>query len=348
MSRYKGRTARPQPAAPSRLWVVILCIVCLLVVSLFAFSSWHASSTVATSRTVPTSTSSTQQLAQSDTWNPDTPVQIYNRRNGQWEAKTYGDVLPDTEFIVEHTIYVTTPDHGRVIAKPELNVTHVAETDRAFDPNNWRMPQLDDIVFLVKTSTDQQKGHWLLRDIKPGSHIVFQGREWTWNLDETKQHFVLKDTGNVLARVTETHVNVHEGDVLALTVLFDTCEKTGLITGSEEHPFYVLDIDNYIPMVQLKPGMKMKTDDGTQATVVDIKPLSETMKLYNLTVENVHNYYVYPSDSNTGILVHNVNCKWGNPKSVPTYGHTFSEHGQKVSLNQLKDRARGLQHQTGQ
>ncbi|MDP9536691.1 RHS repeat-associated core domain-containing protein [Pseudomonas protegens] len=40
--------------------------------------------------------------------------------------------------------------------------------------------------------------------------------------------------------------------------------------------------------------------------------------------------------------------KWGNPKSKPTYGHTFSEHGQKLKPNQLTDRARSKGHQVGQ
>ena len=42
------------------------------------------------------------------------------------------------------------------------------------------------------------------------------------------------------------------------------------------------------------------------------------------------------------------NFKCGNPKSKPTYGHTFSDHGQKVKSNQLKDRARSKGHQIGQ
>ncbi|WP_231517236.1 contractile injection system protein, VgrG/Pvc8 family [Paenibacillus sp. UNCCL52] len=42
------------------------------------------------------------------------------------------------------------------------------------------------------------------------------------------------------------------------------------------------------------------------------------------------------------------NFKWGNPKSTPTYGHTFSEHGAKKKPNQLIDRARGKGHQISQ
>jgi hypothetical protein len=40
--------------------------------------------------------------------------------------------------------------------------------------------------------------------------------------------------------------------------------------------------------------------------------------------------------------------KWGNPKSTPVYGHTFLEHGSKLTREQLVDRARNLGHQIGQ
>lgn len=46
----------------------------------------------------------------------------------------------------------------------------------------------------------------------------------------------------------------------------------------------------------------------------------------------------------------NPKLKWGNPKSTPTYGHTFSQHGQKLTPKQLIDRANGFErpHQVGQ
>ena len=47
-------------------------------------------------------------------------------------------------------------------------------------------------------------------------------------------------------------------------------------------------------------------------------------------------------------LSRECNFKWGNPKSKPTYGHTFSEHGQKMKPTQLIDRARNKGHQVGQ
>jgi hypothetical protein len=40
--------------------------------------------------------------------------------------------------------------------------------------------------------------------------------------------------------------------------------------------------------------------------------------------------------------------RWGNSKSVPTYGHTFSDHTDRLTPSQLIDRARSFGHQVGQ
>lgn len=39
--------------------------------------------------------------------------------------------------------------------------------------------------------------------------------------------------------------------------------------------------------------------------------------------------------------------KWGNPKSVPTYGHTFLRHGQKVKQDSMQERARAADTKKG-
>ena len=43
----------------------------------------------------------------------------------------------------------------------------------------------------------------------------------------------------------------------------------------------------------------------------------------------------------------NPKWKWGNPASRPTYGHSFLDHGKKVTDRQLIDRARSEGHQIG-
>ncbi len=48
------------------------------------------------------------------------------------------------------------------------------------------------------------------------------------------------------------------------------------------------------------------------------------------------------------LIATDAKFKWGNPKSGPTYGHTFLDHTQRLRPSQLVDRARALDHQVGQ
>jgi hypothetical protein len=357
---YKHRSRRQSKAKKGSARFVYLIIgLCVLGLVVGGF-------TLHLSQPTQASTSQYAGIPGPNDWTAETPVQIYNRSNGQWEPMTYGDVGPDMEFIVGDYLYATTPEKGSLFLKPEIDISLLAETDRAFDPNNWRMPKPDDVVFLFRSSSNQQKGHWLLKHVQPDSEVVFQGKVWKWELDVENQRFVVSDTGNVFARVTETHVNVHEGDVLALTVKYNSCGKTGIITGSEEHPFFVVEKEGYIPMVQLEPGMTLKTDNGAGAVVVDLQPLSETMEMYNLTVEHVHNYYVFADENDPGILVHNANCGVGfnarqlqskfkhasdfgvpgnyNPQNAQAFQNALETHIQSPGTQQIVGTYRGTQN----
>ncbi len=311
-SRSRRKSKKRQTNFLNRNWIVALLIFVVLVGSIAYFANRSSNATqTASAGNAPTASTNSDNpyvgIPGPNDWTEETAVQIYNRRNGQWESMTYGDVGSDMEFIVGDYVYATTPENGSLFLKPEIDINKLAETDQAFDPDNWRMPKPDDIVKVFRSdNSGQQKGHWLLKDVQPDSEVVFQGKVWRWELDVENQWFVVSDTGNVFARVTETHVNFHEDDVLALTVLFDSCGKTNIITGSEEHPFYVLDVENYVPMVDLQPDMRLKTDNGSLATVVELKLLDESMELHNLTVEHVQNYYIYTSEDDPGILVHNT------------------------------------------
>lgn len=331
--RHRSGRKRKVKRGSTRLAYLIigLCLIGLVVGGFVLFSS----------QPTQASTSQYAGIPGPNDWTEETPVQIYNRGNGQWEPLTYGEVGPDMEFIVGDYLYATTPEKGSLFLKPEIDISLLAETDRAFDPDNWRMPAPDDVVFLFKSSSGQQKGHWLLKHVQPDSEVVFQGKVWRWGLDVENQRFVVRDTGNVFAQVTTVHQQVHEDDVLTLTVRFDLCDKTGIISGLEEHPFYVLDVEDYIPMVDLEPGMVLLTDNGVPASVVELKYLDGEMELYNLTVEKAHNYYIFSSKEDPGILVHNIGCfetrKIGdlNPLHSPGMNPTTEQELRRLSDREL-------------
>ncbi len=47
-------------------------------------------------------------------------------------------------------------------------------------------------------------------------------------------------------------------------------------------------------------------------------------------------------------MMENNPIQWGKPESVPAYGHSQLQHGEKVSLQSLKDRAHGTEDPQGQ
>lgn len=85
---------------------IVLCVIGLIVVGI-AFRS---------SQPTQAATNQYAGIAGPDDWTDETPVQIYNRSNGQWEPMTYGYVGPDMEFIV--CIYIPLLDEGVLVIRP--------------------------------------------------------------------------------------------------------------------------------------------------------------------------------------------------------------------------------------
>jgi hypothetical protein len=78
------------------------------------------------------------------------------------------------------------------------------------------------------------------------------------------------------------------------------------LTGTGEHPFWVEDYRSFVPMRDLRPGMRLAlAQKGKVAIVtgnVSIRgPPGETFTTYNFEVEDFHTYFVGES----GVWVHN-------------------------------------------
>ena len=83
------------------------------------------------------------------------------------------------------------------------------------------------------------------------------------------------------------HVNINEQD----------------IDCTAGHPFYVADLETFVPAKDLKVGQSVLLADGTCAVIdgILIEELNTPETTYNFEVENFHTYYV----SDDKVLVHN-------------------------------------------
>ncbi|UUU24245.1 polymorphic toxin-type HINT domain-containing protein [Streptomyces sp. DSM 40750] len=90
------------------------------------------------------------------------------------------------------------------------------------------------------------------------------------------------------------------------------------LTATYEHPFWSPSEGDWIEAGDLTTGMTLLTDDGDTVIVTGNRAYTERATTYNLTVSDLHTYYVLAGE--TPVLVHNSTCPsfaTGKPISGP-------------------------------
>ncbi|MFC0433664.1 polymorphic toxin-type HINT domain-containing protein [Kutzneria buriramensis] len=82
--------------------------------------------------------------------------------------------------------------------------------------------------------------------------------------------------------------------------------KSGSVTATDNHPFWVVDLGRWANAGQLKAGEHLLTDDGRTVVVNGLRTHDETTRVYNLTVDTLHTFYVLVGAD--PVLVHNSTC----------------------------------------
>ncbi|MEU4395898.1 polymorphic toxin-type HINT domain-containing protein [Kribbella sp. NPDC023855] len=95
-----------------------------------------------------------------------------------------------------------------------------------------------------------------------------------------------------------THLWVHTDTLLELEV------DGGVLTTTEDHPFWNATDREYQRADQVGPGDRLLSADGQLIRVMSLRGSSQRVAAaYNLTVDDIHTYYVVAGD--TPVLVHN-------------------------------------------
>ncbi|MFD4833898.1 polymorphic toxin-type HINT domain-containing protein [Streptomyces uncialis] len=103
------------------------------------------------------------------------------------------------------------------------------------------------------------------------------------------------------------------------------------LAATHDHPFWSPSEDAWLEARQLKPGMTLSTDDGDTVIVTGNHEYTRHARTYNLTVEDLHSYYVLAGE--TPVLVHNSNGADLTPeqlKSIDSYQKLIEEHELKL------------------
>lgn len=93
------------------------------------------------------------------------------------------------------------------------------------------------------------------------------------------------------------------------------------LTATHEHPFWSPSEREWVEAGDLKPGMTLLTDEGDTVIVTGNRAFTKHARTYNLTVDDLHTYYVLAGE--TPVLVHNSNCNLYNGDG---WQHVLDEH----------------------
>ncbi|WP_330174150.1 polymorphic toxin-type HINT domain-containing protein [Streptomyces sp. NBC_01498] len=112
--------------------------------------------------------------------------------------------------------------------------------------------------------------------------------------------------------------------------------RTASVTATDGHPFWVPELNVWITATALKPGQWLKTRAGTDVRITALKRWTQQAPVYNLTVADVHTYYVLAGQ--TPVLVHNCNKNQGVYEFPDQWNPGKTYVGKTLNFkNRLKD-----------
>ncbi|MGW0703754.1 polymorphic toxin-type HINT domain-containing protein [Streptomyces sp. NPDC002867] len=149
-----------------------------------------------------------------------------------------------------------------------------------------------------------------IEELEPGDEVMATDPE----TGKTSSEAV---TATIFTRDDKTYVDL----------TFTTTDGVRTITTTDHHPFWSQSEDAWLDASDLRPGMTVRTETGAEVEVHATRTYSAVQDTYNLTVADLHTYYVIAGD--TPILVHNVgNC--------PTTGLPHGPLGEAATLDRLQ------------
>ncbi|MDW5327412.1 DNA/RNA non-specific endonuclease [Plantactinospora sp. KLBMP9567] len=121
------------------------------------------------------------------------------------------------------------------------------------------------------------------------------------------------ETGRTESRQV-THAIRTDNDKEYVELTLDADEGGTKITSTDHHRFWSVDQGRWVNAADLRPGELLRTAAGTYVQVGALRKFHAAQTTYDLTVDDVHTYYV--STGNTSVLVHNCGDKYAHGGSV--------------------------------
>ena len=110
-------------------------------------------------------------------------------------------------------------------------------------------------------------------------------------------------TGNTRPEKVQAVIRtLTDTDFTDLTVA--TSGGSHLLTSTQHHPYWDVTRARWLDATDLRTGDALRLPDGRTARIVHVRDYTGHIVTYNLTVQNLHTYYVLAG--NNPVLVHNA------------------------------------------
>lgn len=188
--------------------------------------------------------------------------------------------------------------------------------------------KLEDLI--DSTRTGKEAASCVVKQSKdsfPAGTRVLMGNRTTRPIEQVRagDHVLATDpeTGTTgPRRVDATIFTPDDRDFTDITL--DQTAGGGALTATDHHPFWSENDRQWKNAGELAAQDVLRTPDGGSARVNAVRRWTGLTPAYNLTVNELHTYYVMAGE--TPVLVHNSSCLTTAGNSFPGVAHTLDEH----------------------
>ncbi|MGW4215212.1 polymorphic toxin-type HINT domain-containing protein, partial [Lentzea sp. NPDC004789] len=108
-------------------------------------------------------------------------------------------------------------------------------------------------------------------------------------------------------------------------------DGAGKVVATDKHPFWLASENRWVDAKDLRVGTVLQTSAGKHVMVTAIRHRVEVKRVHNLTVDDIHTYYVVAHA--TPVLVHNQNVVG----ACPVLGDPHGKIGEMATRQRLQD-----------
>ena len=167
-----------------------------------------------------------------------------------------------------------------------------------------------------------------IKDVKAGDTVLATDPQTGETGPHTVQKVIKTTTDHDFTALTITSAaspaKGHRTGVAAATA--------AVLTTTWHHPFWNATTDQWVDASHLTPGTHLRQRDGTSAVVTAVRNYHTTAVTYDLTITDLHTYYVLAGT--TPILVHNCNTVYRSDTRDPSeiFKSGFEPRGDNMDL----------------